>query len=372
MLNDYDDCNENGENNTNGYNNGSLEYYDYYDMTNGSLEYDIAITNRSNNGSLEYYDYYVMVNGSFEYDYSDYEYAVADPKIFYGLITIIAIKWSFQGFFIFVKPFKVDASTFDKVLHVLLNTFVTIPFRDVQVEKQKSKSTEIFWNMIVNVSAFTAIISMAWILFANDTSIFTTECINSTDCIQYQIVGMELSFYKVVPDPVESPTGSVDIPLILVPFVLSLPLLLHLLSGFFLYVYYVKFHTWKELSEQKIRFCCGAHHCAWNSCNRDKTATGTTGDTTTQVTEAGLARPDETAMTPQTRTSTRENEAGDSIVEIPASQPEAGTTTEDKQTSPADGEISTAIETLNSMVQICNLPNSDEPSMLLKATLHQI
>ena len=60
--------------------------------------------------------------------------------IFYYMATIMMIKWIVHFAFVSVKPFKIDTPTFDRLLHVLSNTFVSIPFRNFKDEAQKSKS----------------------------------------------------------------------------------------------------------------------------------------------------------------------------------------------------------------------------------------
>ena len=135
------------------------------------------------------------------------------PEIFYCLIAILTIKWIIQGIFIFFKPFKVDASVSDKLLHILVNTFVTVPFRDLQDERQRSKTSEIFWGMVVNSTAFSAVILSSGLLY------------NGYDREVY--IGLS-----------------------------PLPVVLYLLSGLFLYLYYRMLHHWREVFDTRISFCC--------------------------------------------------------------------------------------------------------------------
>merc|ERR1719219_960951 len=87
------------------------------------------------------------------------------PEIFYCLFAVYAIKWMVQSFFIFRRPFRVDGHKADKLLHVVINTFVTIPFRDLIDETRKSKSSEMFWNMVVHASALTMMLLSSSLVF---------------------------------------------------------------------------------------------------------------------------------------------------------------------------------------------------------------
>ena len=135
------------------------------------------------------------------------------PEIFYLMTAGFAIKWTLQSIFIFFGPFKAEAPISDKLLHILANTLATVPFRYLEDEKQISKTSEIFWNMVLNSVVFSAIILGSGIL-ANDTLVT-----------------------KLSP----------------------LPVCLHLLSGLFLYLYYRRFHPWREVFDTRINCCCNPY-----------------------------------------------------------------------------------------------------------------
>ena len=125
------------------------------------------------------------------------------------------MKWNIQAILIF-KAFKAEAPFCDKILHILVNTIVTIPFRDLEDERQRSKATEIFWNMVVNSTAYSTVIFCSGLFTDSDLYVDYGNC-------------LALS---------------------------PLPILLNLLSGLFLHLYYRKVHHWREVFDTKIDSRC--------------------------------------------------------------------------------------------------------------------